>query len=580
MSTKYRKNPVVKVSSPTTGILSGFESITKTLKKELESNRFVAIETYPATNKQALIDGLKGVGFDFVIDTDDANLSGKELDDYLHEDLTDDRVFGHFTYKTLEHLTNVKQFKQLQTTISQQQGKGLLIGLGSSRFVDNPLVVFTSVTRWEIQTRYRNKSSDNYNAKNFGEDPLRMFKRGYFIDWRIADNYKDSLWNSIDYYMDTDNANHPKMMKHEDFKKALNDVVSQPFMLIPYYDPGLWGGHWMQEKFGLDPEKPNFAWSFNGLPEENACVIQVNDETFKFQAMDLVLFRPYKLLGEKNVATLGREFPIRFDFLDTMGGGNLSLQVHPKVDYAMRNFGLHYTQDESYYILDAQEDAYVYLGVKDGTELHELMRDLKSANNGEEVFDDAKYINKIPAKKHDHFLIPSGTIHCSGAGTMVLEISHTPYIFTFKLWDWGRIGMDGLPRPVHLNHAQHVIDTTRTTDWVNSELVNDVSVLYEEKGVIRERTGLHELELIDTERTWFSKPFTTPTKNTFHMLMLVEGDSATVSSDTNEFEDFEVYFAECFIIPAAVTSFTITPNDNQPCAVIDAYIRHSVEKKG
>ncbi len=575
MSTNYRKNPVINVTSVTSKVMSGFDVIIEQLKKDLKTNRVVAIETYPATNKQALIEGLKEVGFDAVYDTDQANLSKDALDKYLYDDLTDDRVFGYFTHKTVEKLTDLEKFNALKEKINQEQGNVLLIGLGSSRFVDNPLIIFTSVTRWEIQTRYRNKSSDNYNAFNFGEDPLRMFKRGYFVDWRIADRYKDQLWDSIDYYMDSDVADHPKMLCQLDYIKALNDVVSQPFSLVPYYDPGVWGGHWMQEKFGLDPEKPNFAWSFNGLPEENAVLLQIGGETFKTQAMDLVLFVPKQLLGEKNLARFGREFPIRFDFLDTMGGGNLSLQVHPKVDYAMRNFGLHYTQDESYYILDAKEEAYVYLGVKDNTDINELMADLEKANSGEGTFDDAKFINKIPAKKHDHFLIPSGTIHCSATDTMVLEISHTPYIFTFKLWDWGRLGMDGMPRPVHLNHAKHVIDTTRTTDWVHKHLVNDITVLEETDGVKHERTGLHELEFIDTIRTWFDKPYTTETKDTFHMLMLVEGDCATVTSDSGEFEPFTVYYAECFIIPAAVKSFTITPNQGQSCVMIDAFVRHS-----
>lgn len=60
------------------------------------------------------------------------------------------------------------------------------------------------------------------------------------------------------------------------------------------------------------------------------------------------------------------------------------------------------------------------------------------------TFDVDRFVNKWPAKKHDHFLIPNGTVHCSGAGAMVLEISATPSIFTFKLWDWGRLGLDGL----------------------------------------------------------------------------------------------------------------------------------------
>ena len=54
---------------------------------------------------------------------------------------------------------------------------------------------------------------------------------------------------------------------------------------------------------------------------------------------------------------------------------------------------------------------------------------------------------------------------------MVLEISATPYIFTFKLWDWGRLGLDGKPRPVHIQHGKHVIEDRRSR-WVKENLVN------------------------------------------------------------------------------------------------------------
>jgi len=168
------------------------------------------------------------------------------------------------------------------------------------------------------------------------------------------------------------------------------------------------------------------------------------------------------LLGEAVQARFGDEFPIRFDFLDTMGGGNLSLQVHPPADYIRQTFGMRYTQDESYYLLDAGPDATVYLGLKTGADPAAMLAALDAAQAGGQPFAPEQFVNRWPAKKHDHFLIPAGTVHCSGANSLVLEISATPYIFTFKLWDWGRPGLDGVPRPIHLGTAARRSSGTAT----------------------------------------------------------------------------------------------------------------------
>ena len=183
------------------------------------------------------------------------------------------------------------------------------------------------------------------------------------------------------------------------------------------------------------------------------------------------------MLGEEVHARFGDEFPIRFDFLDTMGGGNLSFQVHPLTEYIQQHFGMHYTQDESYYLLDAGSNASVYLGLRDGLDRAAMQRDLEIAQVGGAPFPAEKYANQWPARKHDHFLIPAGTVHCSGANAMVLEISATPYIFTFKLWDWARPGLDGKPRSVHLQHGLANIQWNRTTEWTRRNLVNRLESL-------------------------------------------------------------------------------------------------------
>ena len=73
-------------------------------------------------------------------------------------------------------------------------------------------------------------------------------------------------------------------------------------------------------------------------------------------------------------------------------------------------------------------------------------------------FNAEKYVNKFHAKKHDHFLIPAGTIPCSSKNCMILEISVTPYIFTFKLWNWDRLVLDGLPRPIHIEDGEKIFN--------------------------------------------------------------------------------------------------------------------------
>ena len=210
-------------------------------------------------------------------------------------------------------------------------------------------------------------------------------------------------------------------------------------------------------------------------------------------------------------------------------------------------------------MLEAFGDAVVYLGVKEGIDKNELLEDLRKAERGEKLFDDDKFINQFKAKKHDHFLIPAGTIHCSGKNCMVLEISATPYIFTFKLWDWGRLGMDGLPRPVHIDHGEQVIQFDRDTTWVKTNLVDQVKILEKEKDLLVEKTGLHELQFIETLRYTISKEITINTNESVNQLNLVDGKKIIVSSINDEFEDFIVNYAETFIVPEQIKQYKIRP---------------------
>lgn len=390
------------------------------------------------------------------------------------------------------------------------------------------------------------------------------------------DRHKTALFDDIDYFVDGNVRNHPKMIDKALLNAALKRFTETPFRLIPYFDEGIWGGRWMEEVCGLERKEHNFAWCFDGVPEENSIGILVNGVEVEMPAMNLVKRHPKELLGAKVYSRFGAEFPIRFDFLDTMGGGNLSLQVHPLTEFIHENFGMSYTQDESYYILDAGEDACVYLGVKDGVTAKDLLPALERANTGEEMFDADRYVNCFAVKKHDHVLIPAGTIHCSGANAMVLEISATPYIFTFKLWDWGRVGLDGKPRPVNIERGAQNIQFDRNTDWCRENIVNRIEPVQEENGLKGERTGLHPLEFIETRRYWFDQKQRFSCRESVHMLNLIEGEEARITSPKGAFEPMEVHYAETFIVPEHVKEYEIEPwgrSQGKRIALIQASVR-------
>jgi mannose-6-phosphate isomerase class I len=204
-----------------------------------------------------------------------------------------------------------------------------------------------------------------------------------------------------------------------------------------------------------------------------------------------------------------------------------------------------------------------------------MEQDLRMAQTGERTFPAETYVNTWPVEKHSHFSIPAGTIHCSGKNGMVLEISATPYIFTFKLWDWDRLDLDGKPRPIHLDYGIANIQWDRTTEWVRTNLVNCVRPIASGPGWREESTGLYKSEFIETRRHWFTVPVEHNTQGNLNVLNLVEGEQVVVESPSDAFEPFVVHYAETFIVPAAVGRYRISPIGEaaSSLATIKAYVR-------
>lgn len=558
----------------------GWEAIAGQLKTRCTAvgkRHVLVVECYQGVYYDEGLAAFRAMSPSLVIDTRSLFRPEEEIRKMTYPYLTDDRLFGRRAAFSYADYLDAEKLAACRRALDGATGWVLVFGHAAAvACPEADTLVYVDMARWEIQQRSRRKEVDGLGVNNREEAPSLHYKRGYFIDWIVCDNLKKQLLPEVDFWLDTHDAARPKMIAGQTLLAGLEKTAHRPFRVVPFFDPAPWGGQWMKDVCGLDPHAANYGWCFDCVPEENSLYLDVSGTRFELPANDLVFHQTRHLLGGPVEARFGQDFPIRFDFLDTIGGGNLSLQVHPTTQYIRDTFGIYYTQDESYYLLDAGEGATVFLGLRTGVDPQEMIAALDHSQETGEPFDAGKYVNQWPARKHDHYLIPAGTVHCSGAGAMVLEISATPSIFTFKLWDWGRLGLDGLPRPINIRHGSHVIQWERQTDFVSRHLVNHIEPVAEGDGWTEERTGLHENEFIETRRHWFTGRVPHHTDGGVQVLNVVEGDELVVESPSGAFEPFIVHYAETFIIPACVGDYTIRPHgvsEGKRCGTIKAYVR-------
>ena len=562
----YDKFPATAVDGP---LWRGWEAISAQFASL--NLGILAIDCYAGVLEEEIIEALRK-NFPALLRTRALMKFETQVRAMTERFMTDDVLFGYLSPLRLKDFFDEEKLAQAKADLKQGT---LIVGPGAAMLAgEDACLVYADMARWEIQQRFRAHRVCGLGVDNRSDAVSIQYKRGLFIDWRALDYYKDELFPRVQWWLDTNAEGDPKLIEADTFRRGMALTARKPFRVVPFFDPAPWGGQWMKEVCDLDRSVVNFGWCFDCVPEENSLLLEVDGVKVEFPSQDLVLLHPRELLGVPVEGRFGKDFPIRFDFLDTMGGGNLSLQVHPTTQFIREQFGMPYTQDESYYLLDADEGATVFLGVRKDVDREAMLSDLRAAQRGEISFDAEKYVNRWPAKKHDHFLIPGGTIHCSGASAMVLEISSTPNIFTFKLWDWNRLGLDGKPRPINVERGSHVIQWERDTDYAREHLINHFEEVAEGDGWKEIRTGLHPAEFIESRRMEFTKPAPFHTHDSVQVLNLVEGEAAVVESPDGSFPSFEVHYAETFIIPACLNAFTIRPlRGGERCMVIRAYVR-------
>ncbi|MFD3453249.1 class I mannose-6-phosphate isomerase [Streptomyces sp. NPDC058691] len=399
-------------------------------------------------------------------------------------------------------------------------------------------------------------------------------KRLFYIDWPLLDQHRESLAPRLDRWLDLQDTASPASLDGATLRRTAAALAGRPFRTRPTFNTTSWGGHWAQNTLGMNQEARNTALGYELIaPESGVLVGDGPGAEVEVPFQLLVGLHPREIMGEPVHRAFGTSFPVRFDYLDTVDGGSLSVHCHPQSDYMREVFGWPYTQHETYYMMVGGEDAKVYLGLREDADVERFEREAHAAHHHGQAFDIERHVGTFPADPHQLFLIPAGTPHGSGRGNVVLEISATPYLYSLRFYDWLRRDADGAQRPVHVGHAFSNLDRSRAGAAVADTLVPRPRTLREGDGWHEEVIGSLPEMFFEVRRTVLAPGGRADddTADRFHILNVVEGEGAVV--ETAAGHRVTLAYAETLVVPAAVGRYTVAPLGAGGARLVKALVR-------
>lgn len=220
-----------------------------------------------------------------------------------------------------------------------------------------------------------------------------------------------------------------------------------PLRFKPIYKKLIWGGEKLREEYGKHdaPGMTGESWEIS-MVKENISV--VSNGFMKGNTLEEVI-EVYMgdVVGDWVFDKYGTFFPILTKFIHS--NDYLSIQVHPDDEYAMEHHGEN-GKTEMWYILEAENSAKLIVGFNQDTDKEEFLKGLKEGTLVE-------MMNFEPVEKGDVLFMPTGRVHALGPGIVLAEIQQTSDM-TYRIYDWGRVGTDGKPRELHIDHALDVMD--------------------------------------------------------------------------------------------------------------------------
>lgn len=429
----------------------------------------------------------------------------------------------------------------------------------------------------DLPKRYAEAAIGAGTGLNLGQAPGSgpgTAKRLFFSDWPLLDRHRDRVIGQAHWWADMQGPAEPTLIDGATLRATLGQLAVRPFRTRPTFNTTPWGGHWGQSALGHNPGALNTALGYELIAPEAGVLVGTDSGPKVELPFQLMVSRhPEAVLGGDVHAVFGTSFPVRFDYLDTLGGGNLSVHCHPRPDYMSSVFGWPYTQHESYYVMVGAPTNEIFLGLREDADIEQFHREADGADQDGRPLDISRYVPSFPATPHQLFLIPGGTPHGSGRDNVVLEISATPYLYSLRFYDWLRRGADGQLRPVHVAHAFNNLNLERRGQTVARDLVQQPRVLRRGDGWLEEVLGSLP-ELFFEVRRLVLQPgaaASDATATSFHVLNVVEGEGVVIEATSGA--SHVLVYAETLVVPAAVGPYTLKSLGAGGARVVKALVR-------
>jgi len=587
-----------KLSEKTVESLTvGIAAVTEKLANEIAAeNTIVAFEGYPSAEFAPIINMVTGK-LTFakkeyrLINVADYYLSSEQLEKKFAPNLPKDRVkdpillFGKRLEGGYEEIYDANRYNTLLNELEDAKNNGetvIIYGFGST-YSEKLRNLIDKIVYLDIIPKEAVLRAKNGRMVNIGDKVARPFKemmrRAYYVDFDISLMLRRTLIKEgyIDFYIDS--TAEYKMLPKEALNEAFSALSKMPFRCTPVYLEGVWGGQYVKSLRNVPDEMKNIAWVFDLIPMEVSIRIAVGDNEISCPFYSFLQNQEENIMGKKCVEKFDGFFPIRFNYDDTFhSSGNMSIQVHSDANYNKANFNEFGRQDESYYIVEAGHGAKTYLGFNDEIDPDEFLDLAKRSEKEHTVIDYKKYINAVESKPGVQVMIPAGTIHASGQNQVILEIgSLTVGSYTYKLYDYLRLDLDGIPRPIHTYHGERVLHKERNTTWVNNNVVQKPRTIREGDGWKETIVGEHDLLYFSLRHLEFETEIEDDTNGKFHVLSLVNGQKVVVESIDNPELSYTQNYLDIIVVPASIGRYRIRNLTNNPCIVHKTCLKEGFE---